>query len=94
MEKLEPDSAANVALQREIKKFFETNPEADYVYKRFSKMIGEVMTVLDAVLPTGSQLINAKKLMNKAMYDARTEITEKLPPPYGVKGTKFLQPKQ
>lgn len=58
-------------------------PEQTWVMERYSRMIGQVLTVLDAVLAPGPQLSNAKKLMNEAMYDARNELIKVLPQPYG-----------
>lgn len=53
----------------EVKSEFQFTPEQLGVTKEFKKMVGDVLTVLEAALPEGSQLVSAKRLVQNKMYD-------------------------
>ena len=57
--------------------------EQKWVAERFSHMIGDVLTQVDAALPEGAQVENLKRLLSRIMYDARNDFVKTLPSPYG-----------
>lgn len=63
-------------------------PELGWLFQRFSKMVGAVLTQVDAALPPGAQLDNLKKLINIHMYDFREDLLRTLPAPYGFGNEK------
>lgn len=63
--------------------------EQVYIYEVFSRMVGEVLTCIEAAIPEGIQLTSLKRLLNKAMYDSRNKLL--FPRGVGIQASSFPQ---
>lgn len=53
--------------------------------QRFKNLVGDVLDVIDAALADANQKKAAKKMLNRAMYDALEDLMNELPKPFGFK---------
>lgn len=51
--------------------------------QRFKNLVGDVLDVVDAALSDANQKRAAKKMLNRAMYDALEDLLKGLPYPHG-----------
>lgn len=53
------------------------NESQQAVWKRFSTMVREVLTIVEAAVPPESRQYKAiKKMLNEKMYNARNDLTD------------------
>ena len=48
--------------------------EQEYIIARHSRMVGKVLDLVEASLPSGNQLEKLKKLIQVPLYDFRNEM--------------------
>ena len=50
--------------------------EQKFIFEKFSKMVGKVLTTVEAAIPAGSQLHSVRKMTQEAMYECRNEVLQ------------------
>lgn len=53
------------------------NPEQLFVMERFSKAVGSILTLVEAVMPDGQQCVAFKKSCETVMYSLRNDLLRK-----------------
>ena len=51
-------------------------PTQEYIIARHSKMVGEILDLVEASLPEGNQCDKLKKLLQVPLYDFRNEMIQ------------------
>jgi len=46
----------------------------DYIMKTHSRLVGRILTQLEAMLPPGQQLTRGKKIMREDLYEFRKKL--------------------